>query len=409
MNKEAIPLKKCCESIEEKLAWGSSARWQNQDFETLSEQIFETTHTRLSTSTLKRIWGKIPYDSTPNLATLNALAQFIGHENWRAFSAVHDSVPVRIKVKIFGLYKPQNVRFSVLLCVLIVLIPRSLSAFWNYKPTLRFSNVNLGSRFTTLGLPTTAIFEYNAVCSNADSVFIQQNWDKHQRTKIDKHKFRWAHTYYLPGGYPTQLVLNDAVVKTHDLVIETDGWLGMVDTCPVPVYFPNTQAKQKDHAGITHADLEKVYRHFPKEIPWVSLFKVQKAMAVSSQNFVMEVSVRNTFGKGNGVCRHTKIGLLGTEGTMVIPLSIKGCVGELRVVSAHEIFDGSTEDLTGFGVDFKEWAAVRCEVKSHLMKIFVNQKLVFARSIKQNIGQIVGTRIQFMGTGEVRNWELRPL
>ena len=409
MNKEAIPLKKCRELIEEKLAWGSSERWQNQDFETLSERIFEATHTRLSNSTLKRIWGKIPYDSTPNLATLNALAQFIGHENWRAFSAVYGSVPVRIKVKSFGLYKPQNFRFSLLLCVLIVLIPRSLSAFWNYTPTLRFSNVTLSSRLTTLGLPTTAIFAYNTVCSNADSVFIQQNWNKHQHVKIDKHKFQWAHTYYFPGIYPIQLILNDSVVKTHDLLIETDGWLGLVDAYPVPVYLPNTQAKQKEYAGITHADLEKVYRHFPKEIPWVSLFNVQKEMAVSSQNFVMEVSVRNTFGEGNGVCRHTKIVLLGTEGTMVIPLSIKGCVGELRVVSAHEIFEGSTEDLTGLGVDFKEWAAVRCEVKSHLMKIFVNQKLVFARSIKQDIGQIVGTRIQFMGTGEVRELALRPL
>jgi hypothetical protein len=409
MNKEVIPLKKCRELIEEKLTWGSSTRWQNQDFETLSERIFESTHTRLSTSTLKRLWGKIPYDSTPNLATLNALAQFIGHENWRAFSAVYGSVPVRVKVKTFGLYKPQNVRFSLLLCVLIVLIPRSLSAFWNYKPTLRFSNVTLSSRLTNLGLPTTAIFEYNAAYSNADSVFIQQNGNKHQRTKIDKHKFRWAHTYYFPGVYPTQLVLNDSVVKTHDLVIETDGWLGMVDNYPVPVYFPKTQVRQKEYAGITDAELEKVYRHFPKEIPWISLFNVQKERAVSSQNFVMEVAVRNTFGKGNGVCQHTKIGLLGTEGTMVIPLSIKGCVGELQVVSANELFEGSTEDLTGFGVDFKEWAEVRCEVKNNLMKIFVNQKLAFARSIEQNIGQIVGTRIQFMGTGEVRELTLRPL
>ena len=75
--------------------------------------------------------------------------------------------------------------------------------------------------------------------------------------------------------------------------------------------------------------------------------------------------------------------------------------------SHNRIFDGHTEDLSGLGVDFKDWVEVRCEVKSHSMKVFVNDKPAFSRPIEHNIGTIVGTRIQFFGTGEVKRFELK--
>src|SRR5688572_20850844 len=75
--------------IERSLGWGSSGNWTNQDFEELSERIFDKTQVKLSVSTLKRIWGKVKYDSSPNTATLNALAVFLGYENWKSFRQQH--------------------------------------------------------------------------------------------------------------------------------------------------------------------------------------------------------------------------------------------------------------------------------------------------------------------------------
>jgi len=84
----------CRLQIETALNWGPSERWANQDFERLSEQIMARTQVRLSVSTLKRIWGKVRYDSLPAITTLNALAQFSGYKNWRDFSARHSHQPV---------------------------------------------------------------------------------------------------------------------------------------------------------------------------------------------------------------------------------------------------------------------------------------------------------------------------
>ena len=75
----------CKRLIEEKLGWGHSTDWTNRDFDQLSEKIFEATGVNLSQTTLKRIWGKVKYDSAPTVTTLNTLAQFLGFEQWRDF------------------------------------------------------------------------------------------------------------------------------------------------------------------------------------------------------------------------------------------------------------------------------------------------------------------------------------
>jgi hypothetical protein len=70
---------------EEKTGWGDSDLWDNQDFLELSKMIFDQTGTALSHITLKRIWGKVRYDSLPRTNTLNTIVQFLGYWNWREF------------------------------------------------------------------------------------------------------------------------------------------------------------------------------------------------------------------------------------------------------------------------------------------------------------------------------------
>src|ERR1700761_2936248 len=69
--------------IESRMGWGNSEQWTNQDFLALSEKIREQTGVTLSHVTLKRIWGKVKYDSLPNPHTLDTLARFAGYDNWR--------------------------------------------------------------------------------------------------------------------------------------------------------------------------------------------------------------------------------------------------------------------------------------------------------------------------------------
>ena len=58
-----------------------------KDFNFLSEHIFEEIHTRISPSTLKRIWGYLQNDNTPRSTSLNILANYVGYDNWDRFLA----------------------------------------------------------------------------------------------------------------------------------------------------------------------------------------------------------------------------------------------------------------------------------------------------------------------------------
>ncbi|RYU96911.1 hypothetical protein [Emticicia agri] len=417
MNNERFYIEKCKEIVETQLSWGDSAHWQNQDFEELSELIFAKTKVSLSNSTLKRIWGKVKYDSTPNLATLNVLAQFIGYENWREFlknGAIIYEQPFTLdepEPTIRTEYVPKKFNWG-LVATVIILFTGVLWAFQNKSNGLTYRNIYFTSKPVAKGLPNTVIFQYNAADSNADSVFIQQNWDPSRRFKVDKYKHEYTSTYYAPGYFQAKLILNNTIVKEHDLFIESDGWLGMIDKEPIPAYlFRHEIEKIDEHKPlrIDEKDFESLGIDLNKEKLWSSIHKVSGKNTVSSEHFLMETEVKHTFSRGEGVCQYTRIVLLGTEGIIAIPLSIKGCVGEIHLNVGAKTREGRTNDLSDFGVDFQDFVKVKCEVQNQKIKIWVGEKLAYQGDFTKPIGKIVGTRIRFMGTGVVRSYDIKEI
>src|SRR5471030_1096522 len=94
MNKVELLIEKTIKLYESNTGWGDSDEWTNQDFVVLSGKIQERTGVALSHVTLKRVWGKVKYDSLPNTHTLNTLVQFLGYENWRDFRSQNGNVTV---------------------------------------------------------------------------------------------------------------------------------------------------------------------------------------------------------------------------------------------------------------------------------------------------------------------------
>ena len=103
-DQEAQYLELCKSRIEDKLQWGPVAQWHNEEFEDLSKGILEKSDVSLSHTTLKRLWGRVKYEHLPTTTTLNALAIFLGYENWRGFrqfnvSKIRVSKTPRLKMK----------------------------------------------------------------------------------------------------------------------------------------------------------------------------------------------------------------------------------------------------------------------------------------------------------------------
>jgi hypothetical protein len=415
MDNEKQHLDKCRQRIEEKVGWGPGAEWQNQDFEALSARIYKETKVSLSVSTLKRLWGKIRYEGTPNMGTLNALAQFAGYENWRAFTANGFAKPSNGAATLNGVAAKEPGKFvrpgMLKAGGIIVAVGIAATLFWfvqSRPKALKYDNIVFSSQPVTNTVPNTVVFNYNAKDSNADSVFIQQSWDPLRRFRVDKNLTEYTSTYYLPGYYSAKLVLNTTIVAEHDVFIESNGWLATIDREPIPLYVSEDKIL---HDGVLqlgdnffaeqNVDLEK-------ENLWTSFFRVMKDEVVSDTAFQMDVMLRNTFGKGALVCQKTQIVLLGKTGAILIPLSIKGCVGEL-FLQTDESHDGKTNDLSAFGVDFSDWVTVQCRVKDKRISIRVNDVPAFEGDYKDGIGQVVGTRIMFTGTGAVKDFSMKKI
>ncbi|HEY5917057.1 MAG TPA: hypothetical protein VIU13_06635 [Chryseolinea sp.] len=212
----------------------------------------------------------------------------------------------------------------------------------------------------------------------------------------------------MPGYFRAKLILDTTVVAEHDIFIESNGWLATIDRGEIPVYADEQKILHDGIISVTDEFLTEQKIDLEKEKLWTSYFRVVKDEFVPDEAFQMDVTLRNTFGRGASVCRYTQILLLGTSGYIGIPLSIKGCVGELGL-QADKFIDGKTKDLSAFGVDFSDWATVQCIVKNKKISIRANDVLAYEGDYQNGIGEIVGARIMFLGNGAVKEFALRKI
>jgi len=63
---------------------------------------------------------------------------------------------------------------------------------------------------------------------------------------------------------------------------------------------------------------------------------------------------------------------------------------------------GKENDLSALGCDFSKFQEISCSVENQRLKIALNAKLILDEDQKQTIGNIIGLRIGFEGTGEIK-------
>jgi len=403
MSAAVSDIAKCLVIIETKLGWGSSTYWQKKDFESLSEKIFDNTNILLSASTLKRVWGKTKYEGNPSLSTLDALAKFAGFENWRAFTATAEVIsapPIQP-----GARKSFDRKWIWMPVLLIVVAITGFALFRKPAKKLRFKNLAFSNEPVATGLPNTVVFHYDVSNSNADSVFIQQSWDRRRRFKVDKQLHEYTSTYYIPGYYKAKLILNDSVVREQDVFIESQGWMTMAENGPVPVYLSEKNVLQTEPLAITEQEL--VARKIdPAMVPVTSITKVDKTINTASDHFFMELALQNTCLQAAGVCRMSAVTLMGTDGMINLPVCATGCTGEIALYLNKQKIDGRTHNLSGFGVDFSKEAVLECQTAGGRISIRVNNRAAYEGSF-ESIGRIVGAKIAFKGTGILKRFVLK--
>jgi len=436
--------------FEEKTGWGDSENWTNQDFLQLSELIRDQTEVTLSHVTLKRVWGKVKYDSLPNTHTLNTLAQFLGYDNWRDFAVQHHVLPQPAEAPTtnpgngittttpnpttntnpqtpFTASKPTtnpntNPNTTInpnvppnptlsptrrlrkrlwLLTPLAVILLVLLYLRGQQPPPQPHDYAFSSKKAVTSGLPNSVVFDYDASRSPDDSVVIQQSWDTTRRVKVAKNDHQHTSVYYYPDFYHATLQVHNHVVKTHNLLIQSNGWLPLVEQDPVPVYFKKEEAIHNGKMSITADQIKQKNIPLQPSPPTVMFTNVRDFGEIYSDHFVFETSLKNDYAEGSSVCQLSRIYLL-CEGTAIwIPLCSKGCISTVDLFFTYFYTSGKREDLSNFGVNFNEYVKLRIESDSGQAKILVNDNLAY--TVKRHIirSKIIGIMFRFQGTGSL--------
>lgn len=412
--KHSNHLEDLLKEIEEHLSWGNGKNWRHKDFEVLHQKIWERTNAQISPTTLKRLWGKLPYNSSPNTYTLNTLAQFVGYENWVIYQSSHASPGSRGSKALSWINFPYpKIGKKIQLALAALFLLSAALLFYSLavkKQPHKLSQeiidtISFSSYPVTTGVPNTIVFKYDVQQVPSDNIQIQQNWDEKLKFPISKDQSEITSTYYYPGYWKAKLVIDDQVVLEQDVHIKSNGWLITIYDEPIPRYIKPTELLDNGTLGIKDSIQTMINQQ--KSGPPLAIHQyVEDFGGLDGDNFSFDITYKNTYQEGDGVCQFTQIFLDCTEGRFSIPLSQKGCVGNLsvRLNDLHE--DGKNNDLSNFGTEFRSWQKLKFVVKDKRAEIHLNQNLIYQGQYHQNVGEVAGIRIYFTGSGAIDDIKL---
>ncbi len=408
-------VQKLIADIERNLNWGNSSDWSSYDFDKLSELILENTKTSISSNTLKRVWGRIAYSSTPSDVTLNTLSQFLGHEDFRGFLATTKEEPVPVKVEKeregrgrsfwppFGA-KPSVIFMSGAIFMLIATIAMSYK-FSSEK--VDPNNFYLTSRNVTKGLPNSVIFEYRADNAPAGAkVEIQQSWDASKRQVVSISDSLATSIYYHPGFFKSKLVVGGQIVKEHDILIPSNGWSASTEKDGSPLLFEKSDILGDSAISASNELLSKNGIDASLSGVKVDYRLVQDFDGLRLDDLNLSVTVKNDVIGGQNVCQNTSITLLLEGEAISIPLSKLGCMSELELWFFGRTISGKNRDMSKFGVDFNDWVTVNFTSKNNNMSVLVNGEEAINLPLGGKINKFYGFVFSFEGTGSIRDLKL---
>ena len=393
---------KCLLQIENKLGWGSSEEWHSDVFVELGETVFNSTGVQLSPTTLKRVWGKIEYNSAPSISTLNALSQFAGYENWRDFKLKSNvKKPSWLQRKI-----TPNLGVIITSAAIMTVIFVSLYSMMGAKDVSLiedYSKITFSSQVLTNDLPNSVVFDFDLNNIKSESLYIQQSWDKSKTIKLKEDQQQATGIYYFPGYFRSKLLVDGQIIREHDLFIPTHGWVGTVDYDPIPKYIDE---KRLFSSGLSlpKSIVEEIQKN--KEPLRTTFHWVKDYGEVSGDDLVLNTSVQNILSERWAVCQDLRIVLLGTEGALIIPFSLPGCVSNLGLMLNEESYRGKEHDLSAFGVDLSKEKAIEIRIKEKQVTVSIEAKEVYTGRYKESIGNFVGIRYRFLGSGTVHRIKL---
>lgn len=382
---------KCCEA---RFNRGDASNWKHSDFADLSRDIQEETKINISQSTLKRIFGKISVDDDyiPQQATLNALQKYGGYV---ADSSVQDT-PVADNSK----------RNWLIISVLLTIVIVCGILIWTFLKPNKVAIITL--RETEGLIPATAFFDMQLPDLD-DSVFVNFG-DKSPLVYLKPGDKKVAHIYLFPGVFNVEIQLRDKIIAATKAYIHSNNWIGLgyhrqLNLSDHYYEFPATKNPGDSLFHVTNEQLSKMGLDTTQSV----LTRLCNFTPVThnADDFIFETTFKNDIPEKSMYCRSTKFQVSGWNGMIRFKLVSSGCSLSVLNVLSEKRFEGTDTNLSQFVVDLRKWNSVKMIDHHKKVSLFVNNKLIYAGTYQNTIGDIKGVFLEFEGTGFVQRCELR--
>ena len=386
-----------------------TAQMTQRDFDFISSGIEKKSGILISGTTIKRL-ALGDFSRLPQVATLNAIANYFEYKTWQDFKASRlavikpdEGISSSIRKDRFRFLKNKLVWFTASILLVIVILGLFL---FNARPG-SISNAEKAKfsceRSTRNDIPNTVIFNYDIDQVHADSFFIQQSWDKNRRKRIYKNTHTITDIYYEPGYHIAKLIANDSIIRTIDVHLPTDRWFFYaIDNIAnyIPEYIKTGNYINNGILGLTEGQVkenniditkDKLYHYtwFPGE------------MKVKSNSFRLKTRIRMNEVR-NSLCPYITIELFCQGYFIVMKTTNKGCANIASLLLDREI-KGNETDLTALTFDVSQWTEVEIASTNNMVSIYINNKNVFSAPCFDPVKYISGLAFISNGLCEVDN------
>ncbi len=379
---------------------------KQRDLEYLMELIEERSATRISLSTMKRIW-RGDFNRLPHTNTLSALVSLLGHGSWKDFRQANQASPSRVETK-----GSSVVLWKILVAAGgILLIGFTYFTIQRPKPVQIPTEVHFSANKTVVnGVPNTVIFNYDLTQVEADSFFIQRSWNPSNKNRVDPKKRYFSETYYYPGFHWASLIANETVIKRTRINIQTDGWFATAKPerlTPIPVYLNQKDLYQNGQMRISDDNFSES-GFDPKKGLVLSYFNIRAFGDLRSDAFILETKLKFDDVKGL-VCPMAEVRVIDEADATWLTLTDKGCVGNLYLKVGTSILKGSENDFSKLGATLTEWQTIRLVSSGQRLKFYRNGQLILDTPFEGTEGRIMGIVLTFSGRGVVDYFRLKDL
>lgn len=399
LDEELKLIENCLKAIEEKINWGlHSSEWQNRHFEKLSDLFYQEKKIRISTTTLKRLWGKVNAKNRFRESTLDQLVQFIDYKNWLEYKSKEAKILTNQDETIIVKKKPPLIKKRVLISVFLLLFV--LLGVVYLLPKEDYSSVVFRIEKTQKKVPCTIKIYYDVSKIKTDSIFlINRIGDRMYKQTLAKENHYHYSMLKDVKFHRFMLIIGNDTVATKQVSPQTTGWQAVVTRSDADFMYFNEDSLMSDSVLSPPDFLYKRYSMYNKKFSF-NFYNFHN-YNVDGNNFTFKTRLKYTPVEGQFACRETNVSIVdNTEKRIDVPLFNQGCAIKGWLALSEKTFKGKKYNLTKFSID-TVWSDLEIRNKNKYVKIYLNNRLIFEDFYEKSIGRIHGIRIWFRGLGKI--------